>query len=56
MIVLLLLIAYFGVESPREGQDFMGSKYNRLPDKEYSHLKKRKKLSDGKYHYFDDIG
>lgn len=52
MIMLLLIIIFIGAEPQREGQDFRGYEYVRDPNKRYSHSRKRKKFSDGKYHYF----
>lgn len=54
MIMLILIILFIGAEPPKEGQEFMGYKYQRIPEKKYSHARKRKRFSDGKYHYFDN--
>ncbi|MEK7070827.1 MAG: hypothetical protein AAB966_03395 [Patescibacteria group bacterium] len=52
--MLILIILYIAAEPTKEGQEFMGYKYQRLQGKKYSHSRKRKRFSDGKYHYFED--
>ncbi len=37
-----------------EGQHYQGVKYRRIPGKTYSHARKRKRDSTGRYRYFDE--
>ena len=55
MIIGILILCWLAhtPEEQLEGQMFMGSKYHRIKNKQYSHSRKRKKFADGRYHYFD---
>lgn len=56
-MILGILIFFWLAHTPEEqieGQMFMGSKYHRTKGRKYTHARKRKKMSDGRYHYFND--
>lgn len=54
-MILGAILFLWMIWSPQpEGQAFRGSHYIRDPKKTYAHNRKRKKFSDGRYHYFGD--
>lgn len=54
ILVLLEISKVFG-NSVQEGQDFLGSKYYRDPNRAYTHKRQRKRDAYGKYRYFDEL-